>query len=215
MSNLVEKGKYPPDMSPKEVEDLESFIASGTPGLVLKKEQIDFALEMYINGASYRDISRRLGVKKYLILFYAHKHNFYEAKTALLESLSETMREKMAITNVKGMDLMFDVMAAIETYYRDILNQYMLTRDPRIIESTDFENFKMFMKCLESIQKSTDPNKGKSPGMGLNLPNGGILKKIDDNTVEVSPLNSQTGNTGKLGDVLKALAEFREKNESK
>lgn len=217
MSNITEKAKYPPDMTPKEIADLERFISDGTPGLTLTPEQVSYALQLYINGASYHELSIKLSVKKYIITYYATRHGFYETKIATLEGLAQVVNHKMDIVGVKGMDLMVDVMSSLEVYYKDILNRYMLTRDPRIIENTDFENFKMFMKCMETIQKIKNPddaNKNKTSSMGLNLPNGGILKKIDDNTVEVSPLTSPTEGS-KLGEVLKTLAELREKRESK
>lgn len=218
MSNLVEKGKYPPDMSPKEIADLERFIEDGMPGVALKAEQLSSLFQLYLNGASYNEISIKLGIKKYIVTYHCVKNNYYKIKMDTLQGMAQVVQQKIDIAGLRGVDLMADVMTTLELYYRDILNRYMATRDPRIIESADFENFKMFMKCMETIHKMRNPDtdgKNKSSSMGLNLPNGGILKKIDDNTVEVSPLSSSTGDTGKLGDILRALSEFREKKESK
>jgi len=219
MSQIEKKDrKFPPDMTPKEIADLERFIEQGLPGVALRPDQIATALQLYINGASYHEISIKLGVKKYVVTFHSWKYNFYETKMETLSRIAESVQNKVEIAGMKGIDLMTDVMGILELYYRDVLNKYMLTKDRRVIENADFEKFKLFMKCLETIHKLKNPdggNNNKTPAMGLNLPNGGILKKIDDNTVEVSPLNTNTNTMSKLGDVLKALSEFREKKESK
>jgi hypothetical protein len=218
MSQIEEQNKYPPDMTPKEIADLERFIEEGMPGVALSADQIATALNLYLNGASYHEISIKLGVKKHIITYHSWKFKFYETKIETLAGLVQAVQNKVEIAGVKGIDLMMDVMNVLELYYRDVLNKYMLTKDRRVIENADFEKFKLFMKCMETIHKLKNPddgNKNKTPTMGLNLPNGGILKKIDDNTVEVSPLNSTMNTINKLGDALKALSEFREKKESK
>ncbi len=218
MSNIVPKGDYPPDMTEKEVRDLEAFIADGMPGLYeVPTEKISRIIDLYFNGNSYHDIALKLGVKKAIITFICYKNNFYQDKIERYESLARHIQQKVDLTQNRSVDLLVDAMAALETYYRDLFNRYALTKDPRIVESADFENFKMYMKSMEMLQKIKNPDTGgnKTPSMGLNLPNGGILKKIDDNTVEVSPLNSPTDGKSKLGEVLKTLAELREKRESK
>jgi hypothetical protein len=71
-----------------------------------------------------------------------------------------------------------------------------------------------FLTYIEKI-KNSDSDK-KSPLMGLNLPEGGTLRKIDDNTIEVSASSSQADATNKkFGEVLSALAEIRKQREQK
>jgi hypothetical protein len=218
MSNIVPKGEYPIDMTDKEIKSLEQFIEDGLPGIFnVPSEKISRMIEMYYNGQTYHDIALKLGVKKNIVLYISYKNNFYQSKIEHYENMARNLAEKVEITQNRSVGLLVDAMSTLENYYRDILDRYAVTKDPRIIESADFENFKMYMKCMEMLQKIKNPDSGngKTPQMGLNLPNGGILKKIDDNTVEVSPLSSLSDDKSKLGDVLKMLAKLREERENK
>lgn len=214
MSNIVEK-KYPLDMSPKDIENLERFIESGMPGLYeISPDKISKMITLYFNGDTYHNISAKVGIKKNIVLFIAYKHNFYQEKIEKYEELAKSVSEKLVLVHDRSTDLLLDTMSTLENYYRDILNRYATSKDSRLIESANFENFKMYLKCMEVLQKIKNPeNNDKKSSMGLNLPNGGILKKIDDNTVEVSPLNSSVEGKSKLGEILKALADLKEQRE--
>jgi hypothetical protein len=220
MSNITKKGDYPLDMSEKEIRSLEEFIEDGLPGILsVPPEKIHRMIEMYFDGQSYQDISLKLGIKKNIVLYISYKHNFYESKLEHYENMIKHLKEKVDIAENRSINLIVDTMMALESYYRNIFNRYAITKDPKVIESADFENFKMYLKCMEILQKIKNPDSSgniKVPQMGLNLPNGGILKKIDDNTVEVSPLSSMPDNkSSKLGEVLEMLAKLREEKESK
>jgi hypothetical protein len=218
MSNITQKGEYPIDMTEKEVRSLEEFIEDGMPGLLsLTTEKISRMIEMYYNGQTYHEIALKLGIKKNIVLYISYKHNLYQSKIEHYENLIKSLAEKIDVAQNRSINLIVDAMMTLENYYRGIFDRYAITKDPKIIESADFENFKMYMKCMEILQKIKNPESAnqKVPQMGLNLPNGGILKKIDDNTVEVSPLSSMSDSKSKLGDILSMLAKLREEKEKK
>jgi hypothetical protein len=220
MSNIAKKGEYPLDMSEKEIRSLEEFIEDGLPGILsVTPEKIHRMIEMYFDGQSYQDISLKLGIKKNIVLYISYKHKFYESKLEHYENMIKHLKEKMDIAENRSINLIVDTMMSLESYYRNIFNRYAISKDPKIIENADFENFKMYLKCMEILQKMKNPDSSgniKVPQMGLNLPNGGILKKIDDTTVEVSPLSSMPDNkSSKLGEVLEMLAKLREEKEKK
>lgn len=215
MSNIIER-KYPLDMNPKEVEALDKFINDGLPGIIaLTPEKAKAAVELYLNGASYQEISVKLSLKKVMITYIAYKNNFYEAKMEMYENMVNAVKHKMDLATIRGTDFIVDLMSSIESYYREILLKYSLSKDKRIIESADFENIKLYMKCMETIQKIQNPDTNSKLPIGLNFPKGATFKKIDDNTVEVSPndhISNATNN--KLSEVLKTLAELRELKDS-
>jgi hypothetical protein len=175
-------------------------------------------MELYLNGASYQEISSRVGIKKVIVLYFSNRFNWYDLKMQMLESILLTLSEKTEIAHTRSIDLLTDLMASLEFYYRETINNYRKSKDRRIIESADMENLKLYMKCMEQIQKyrvpaslSEDKNK---PLIGLSLPNGGTFKKIDDNTIEVSNNNSQAMEA-QLSKVLSTLAELRRERENK
>ena len=214
MSNIEEK-KYPLDLSPEEVKQLNKFVDDGLPGIAsVKEEKLKEAVELYFNGADYKEISNRTGIKKIAIFYFAHKFQWYDKKIEMYESLVRTLTEKAEIAHARSIDLITDLMGSLESYYRGIINNYRISKNPKIIESAEMENLKIYMKCMEQIQKFRNPTESKNPTMNLTLPNGGRLKKIDDNTIEVSTPSSQVAERA-VSEVLAALASIKKEAEKK
>lgn len=225
MSNLSEPKPYPLDMNEQERTALEGFVKGGLLGISsVKEDQIKNALQLYLDGASYQEISIRLGIKKYFITYLSWRHDWFLLKQDMLSEMMGNIREKTSIAHLKSLDFLTELMSSIESHYRPVFANYRSTKDPRILNSIDEEKIKLYMKCMDQLQKTMRMNNdgdGDSPskGFGLNLPNGGILRKIDDRTVEVSPLD-QSADTAqkvdnKLGEVLSHLAELRRIRETK
>jgi hypothetical protein len=217
MSDIVEK-KYPLDMNPKEVESLNEFINNGLPGIIsADNDKVRQATELYFNGAGYQEISVRTRLKKNIILYLSYRHNWYDTKMEMLTSMVNSIKEKMEIASLRSVDLMVDYMSTLEAYYRDSIEQYRISKNRSIIDSLDNEKFKTYVKLMEQLQKIKNPSdkdSAKSPLMGLNLPNGGTVKKIDDNTIEVLPSNSQAKEQ-EVSKVLAFLADLRRQREEK
>lgn len=212
----VEEVKYPLDMSAKDVEDLKRFQEDGMPGLstALTKEKIEAAISMYLSGSSFTEISMTLQIKRPLVLYVAYTNKFYDMKMDFYTNLLTQVKEKTEVATVRGVDFLADFMASIENYYRDIIKQYTLTKDKRLIDSADFENVKLYMKCLDYIKDFNKPaGDKKSSPLGLNVPQGATLRKIDDNTLEVTPSQTSQVVESKLGEVLEHLAKLRELRE--
>ena len=187
MSDLEERKPYPIDMSDKEVETLEAFIRNNLPGIhMVKPDKVQKALELYLQGYSYNDISSKVEMRKIFLLYLSYKENWYEIRRSQIEELAVSLNEKTMITKIKGIDLISQVMGSLDSYYRDIVSRYRNTGDARILETADMENMKLYLKMMEQLQKITEPKKDSSP-LGLNLPNGGTIKKVDNNTIEVRP----------------------------
>lgn len=188
MSQLEEKKPYPIDMSDKEVETLEAFIRNNLPGIhMVKPDKVQKALELYLQGYSYNDISSKLEMRKIFLLYLSYKEDWYEIRRSQIEELAVSLNERTMITKIRGVDLISQVMGSLDSYYRDIVSRYRNTGDPRVLETADMENMKLYLKMMEQLQKITEPSKGGSAPLGLNLPNGGTIKKVDNNTIEVTP----------------------------
>lgn len=216
MSNLVKK-EYPPDMNEHDIRSLEQYIEEGLPGVSqVSQEKLKQAIEMYLDGYTYFDIASRVGIKKKIILYISHKHNFYEMKMDNYKNMMQSLGQKFEVASIKSAYFLTDLMSSIESYYREMLVKYQVSKDPRIMESEDFKKITTYLKVLEQVQKIANPpekdHDKKGPFMGINLPHGGILRKIDDNTLEVSTPSSQVSEA-KLGEVLAALAKSRETRE--
>ena len=213
VSNIEEVKPPPLDASEAEKKELKNYIANGLPGISAANEKVvKQALEMYMSGATYSEISNRLMLKRNLIVYLSYKFDWYQAKIELLSSLVGNIKQKAEVAHVQGINLITDMMAALEHYYRSIINNYSISKDTKILESVDMENFKIYVKCLEQIEAINNPeSKKKAPTLGLSLPNGGTVTKLSDNSIEVSAPSQEVSN--QLGQVLSALASLKRAKE--
>lgn len=217
MSNKIEEVK-PTDMTSREIDDLAKFKEHGLPGIseALTQQNIEAMITMYLNGSSYTDIAMKLSIKRHFITYTAEKHNFYQMKLDHYETLVKQIKEKTQIASLKGLTLLTDWMGSVENYYQDIIHRYTMTKDKKLMESADFENLKLYMKCLEFVQKSLNPDSDKkAPLSNLIVPPGSTVTKIDDNTIHVGSSPTSQAVDAKLGEVLSALAKLRELRENK
>lgn len=215
MSNVQEYKNFPIDMSENEVEYLKKYIESGLPGIIdVTDDKVKQVIEMYMNGESYSAISAKLSIKKAPILYLAYKHNFYEMKMEMLAELVDNAKAKAQMVGLRSVDFLSDVMTGFENYYRDLFNRYRTTKNSALIETAGFENLKTYIKCMETLQKLSNPDEKSEKGgaFNLNIPKGATLKKIDDKTIEVSPLGSESKDS-KLKEVLSQLAQLKKLKE--
>lgn len=214
----IQEVKYPLDMTQKEKEELKRFQDDGLPGIAqaLTKERVETAISMYLSGSSYTEISQVLSIKRSMVLYMAHLHNFYDMKLDFYQNLVSQIKDKTEIASIRGLDFLTDLMGSIEDYYRDILKKYKISKDKRIMDSADFENVKLYMKCLEYVKDFNKPpgdKDKKGSQLGLQVPQGATLRKIDDNTLEVTTSQTSQVVENKLGEVLEHLAKLRELRE--
>jgi len=215
MSNLEEKKPYPPDTTPKEQKNLDEYIANGLPGIgSVDPNKISEAMNLYFNGASYHEISARTGIKKLVLMYLSYKCDWYDRKMESYQDLLKSLSDKAESAHLKSFHLITDFMSTLEDYYRNIVDNYRRSKDSRIIDTVDIEKMKLYMKFMEQIQKLKNPpiNKDRQPMMGLNLPNGGTLKKIDDNTIEVSPQSPRV--EAELTKALATLAQLKRERDN-
>lgn len=200
------------DFSQKEVDQLRSFNDNGRPGVsTVGDESLRAMFDMYMNGASYSQVAEKFKVKKAIVLFFADKQQWYEKKLEHFNSVLNDVQKQIAIANVENRSFLTDLMRAFRLYYRDSIDNFLLTKDPKVFESIDFNHLKHLYKCaelLEKLEKTNDPDKPASTN--LIFPNGATLTKIDERTLSISGPKQEASapNPADVSAVLKFLADI-------
>jgi hypothetical protein len=78
------------DITPKELIKVQEFKEAGMPGLT-KVAQNEVAmtktLDLYMSGKTYGEIATIVGIKKDIVLYLAHKFDWYDTKMQQLKFL--------------------------------------------------------------------------------------------------------------------------------
>jgi hypothetical protein len=207
---VLENGKTS-DITSKEMQQVEKYKEAGLPGITsISDVGVAKAIDMYMGGKTYHEISKILGIKKDIILYLGHKFNWYGTKMEHLEILDANLKERILQANLVNQDFMLQIQEFFKQKIGSKMSRYFATGDDEISKSVDRKDIEMFFKAVElsnklNEEKSTSRQRG--PTVGLNLGDGVSVKKVGDNEVVITP-KAKT-----VGEMLNELANLKRKEE--
>lgn len=202
------------DLTPKELNQLKSYMNNGLPGLhAFDLDKQMKAKELYLSGRSYDYLSKTFRVKKEAIMYVADKEQWYEQKIARLQGLALTLQPKLTIAQIESKHFLLDLIQFTHNYFQDKMDSYARTKDDRILETMNHKLLDKYYKTIELLYKLEDQDKkSPTPAVNLNLPEGATVERVDSDTVKITP--SDEGKKD-LAQVLAALAELNRARDEK
>tara|TARA_R100000951_G_scaffold116766_1_gene130582 strand:+ start:20214 stop:20852 length:639 start_codon:yes stop_codon:yes gene_type:complete len=209
----MDLSKIDNDFNDKEVETINTFVSNGCIGLetVVKDEaKVNSLFSLYMNGKTYVEISKIARVKKDIVLYMSAKMGWYENRMEYLTDIQSKTMRKMSETRVESLNFITSLIGFHHKFYGDEIDKYIATGDRDIIANLDLKALGQYFKSIEILEKMMNPSNvnpnGKGSGATINIHAAGAkLEQTDDNTLEIT--------AGKTGDLLKALAEIKDKQD--
>lgn len=202
------------DITPKELIKVAEYKEAGMPGLAsVAQNQVVLAkaLDLYMSGKTYGEISKIAGIKKDIVLYLAHKFDWYGAKMEQLTILDANIKDRILQANLVNKDFVLQIQQFFLKKIGSKITRYLATGDDEIANKIDGKDLDRYQKYVELLDKLTTekPATVRQPAVGLNLGDGVSVKKVGENEVVITP-RSKT-----IGEMLKELADIKRKEESK
>lgn len=190
---MLQIEKKESDFSVEEVDQLKSFKEKGLPGITQIKETNTFSwFNLYMSDKSYQEIADITRSDKNLILYLSDKLDWFGKKMSYYDNAQGKISAKLSNTKLKSLDFLTTLAESYGKVYGSKLNIAIMNNDFRVLDDIDPKQMSVYFKSLEMIQKlTTTPQSPKSNNMSVNvnLNNETQIKKVDENTLVISPSN--------------------------
>lgn len=202
------------DITPKELQKVQEFKEAGCPGLASVAQNevaLTKALDLYMNGKPYSEISKVVGIKKDIVLYLAHKFDWYGTKCEQLAILDANIKDRILQAKLVNQDFVLQIQQFFLKKIGSKMTRFMATGDDEIANSVDRKDLEFYMKSVDLLDRiSTEkiPTNHR-PTVGLNLGDGVTVKKVGENEVEISPKQKTHA------DMLKEFADLKRSEEAK
>lgn len=207
---VLENGKVT-DLTPKELQQIETFKESGLPGITTVNDVVlTKALDLYLGGKTYHEVCRILSVKKEVILYLGQKFNWYGTKMEQLEILDATLKERILHAKLVNQDFVLQIQQFFLAKIGRKINKYLATGDEEWANKVDGKDIDRYNKAVELLDKLTTervPMNARTPAVGLNLGEGMSIKKVGENEVIITPRNKTAA------EMLNELANLKRKED--
>lgn len=209
----MDLSKIDNDFTEEEAQRINTFVANGSIGLetlVKDEHKVNSLFGLYMAGKTYTEISKISRVKKDLVLYMSAKMKWYEKRMEYLDDIQNQMTQKLKNTRVQSLNFISDLINFHHKYYGDEINEYLRTNDKSIIDNLDLKALSQYFKSIEILEKILNPSNVNRGGSGATININAVGSKIeaDENTIEITPRNSDTA------DLLKALAKIKDEKKS-
>ena len=199
------------DISLSEMEKINKYMENGLPGISeITDSQLYRMYELYLSGSTYTQIANTLMIKKVVVLYLAHKSDWYTSKKEHLNEIQENVKNRVLESKIRSSEFM---LLLVQSWQKKIGNQlvkYLSTNDKEHMEEIDLKEVSQLMKAIEMVSELDNygkDSKGKTPAVGLNLGNGVTVEKTGDNKITITPKEE------KIGDILKQYADSKREEE--
>ncbi len=216
----------PKDWSNDLDQSLKMFKLNGLPGISrIKDDQVLRMHEMYLAGASYKEIGHVFKVKPVMVVFHSEREGWYKEKIERAEAIAETLSQSYNYIRAKGTMFFTEMISMWMDYYERQYHQYQITKDPRIVETMDLRPLEKFVKMWEALHKTVTPPKDPTaqpnlpnphpfPRINVELPNGGDITQTKDG-IRVSPTDTSNTDTSKILEAMAMLKRAAELEQTK
>jgi len=176
----------------KELEDIENYREAGLPDIIdVTDEKLMSAFNMRLDGRSFREIAKVLGLKKITIMHLAEKYDWHQRRIEFLDGYEMHLKEQVLEEKIHSQYFLMKAMHVFRRRMGKKFDNYLRTGDESIGASIDMEEISLYIKMAQSVAnldaKGIARGNDGQPAVGLNVGEGVIMKKLSDNTVEITP----------------------------
>ena len=202
------------DITPKELQKVAEFKEAGMPGLASVAQNevaLTKSLELYMSGKTYGEISKIVGIKKDIVLYLAHKFDWYSTKMNQLAILDANIKDRILQANLVNKDFVLQIQQFFLKKIGSKITRYLATGDEEIANKIDGKDLDRYQKYVELLDKLTTekPSTLRQPAVGLNLGEGVTVRKVGENQVEITPKQKTHQ------EMLKEFADMKRAEEAK
>lgn len=200
-----------PAVSNKDLEDYLKFKEEGSPGIgKVSSNQLDLMREMYLEGSSLREISNRLRLNKNIVFYMAERYKWQEELVEKIQSMALSRALKMDIYQNQTPDFYVSLGNLIRKNLQKSVDQYMTTKDPRILDSMNLSLIDKAVKIDTFLKESTgqSPKDSPPPSAVFNIMGNATIQK-EEPAIDVTPVDSAP--SASTADVLRAIADLKRK----
>lgn len=201
------------DITSRELINIAKFKEEGLPGLAAVAQNevtLTKALDLYMSGKTYHQISKIVGVKQEVILYLGHKFNWYQTKMQQLEILDANIKERILQAKLMNQDFVLQIQQFFLKKIGRKMTRFMASGDEEMADSVNKKDLEMYMKSVDLLDKISSEKipAGSRPAVGLNLGDGVTVRKIGENEVSITPRNKT------IGEMLSELANSKRTEET-
>ena len=208
VSKTAEKPTH--DFTNDDLSKIQAFEDGGMLGLA-KITEIDMTrmMDHYLNGMSYREISKLLRIHKTTILYLSKKLSWFDMRTAYIEELGLTLRDQVLEAKLHSQKFLLNLGYMFERKIGRTVDQYLRSDKVEDGNKIDLKEIDKYLKVVESLQRlsgnlNTESNR---PLIGVNPGEGMTITKTGDNEIQITPSN--TANTGAVKSRLREFADMK------
>jgi hypothetical protein len=179
------------DIRPEEMNQLMAYIEEGLPGVdsVGSKKQQEEMYNYYADGHSYASVARCVKVRKEIVLYFAHKFNWYDRKKDYLRDLADSIEVQKVTVNLVAQEATLKLFSYYRAKFGDAISEYMVGKNPDAIRHLDPKEVGVFLRLIEIFREN--PNspllKDHAAKIGIYVGNGIDVKGTGPNSVQLTP----------------------------
>jgi len=163
--DLEERPDKITDMTEAELKRVERYRKQGLPGIGRANESTMFQMfNLYLSGKTYDEISHITKEKKDVVLFLAHKLDWFGKKIEYLSSLNKNITSKVAKTKLEGVNFVTNLMNFFHKYYGKKINEYLMKDDDKLVEELPLKPLDKYFKAAEALDKLMPKGKEENGG---------------------------------------------------
>ena len=201
------------DITPNELIKIAEFKEAGTPGLAsvaLNEVTLTKALDLYMAGKTYHQISKITATNKDIILYLAHRHDWYGTKMEHLAILDANIKDRILQAKLVDQDFVLQIKEFFIKKIGRKMTRFMASGDEEAANAVNKSDVELYMKAVDLLEKiSTEKTPSNSrPLMGVNMGDVGVnIRKVGENEIQITPRNRTAG------EMLQELANIKRAEE--
>jgi len=194
----------------KELDEIQKYKEAGLPDIIdVTDQKLMSAFNMRLDGMRFLEIARILGLKKVQIMYLADKYSWHERRLEFLDGFEMHMKEQILEQKIRSQGFILKAMHVMSRRMGKKFDTYLATGDEAIGNSIDMEEMALFLKMTKTISELDAAGIARDPEqrslIGINPGDGITIKKLSDNTMEITP--RQKSHAEMLADLAKSKRE--------
>jgi len=194
----------------KELDEIQKYKEAGLPDIIdVTDQKLMSAFNMRLDGMRFLEIARILGLKKVQIMYLADKYSWHERRLEFLDGFEMHMKEQILEQKIRSQGFILKAMHVMSRRMGKKFDTYLATGDEAIGNSIDMEEMALFLKMTKTISELDAASIARDPEqrslIGINPGDGITIKKLSDNTMEITP--RQKSHAEMLADLAKSKRE--------
>lgn len=201
------------DIRPEEMKMLMAYIEAGLPdiGTMENKVSLKRAYDYYADGHSYASVARSMKTKREIILYFAHKFNWYQQKRDYLQDLADSLQHQRVIAKLAAEESTYKLFSYYKAKFGDKVSNWLANNNKEEISGIDPREVNTYLRILEIFR--TDPSspllKDHAVKIGINVGHGIDVKSTGPNSMELTPKEKSSA------DFLAKFAQYEQEQQDK